>query len=242
MFVSFGAGGADLRGGSEQDDGSAESSIQPFRMAGKLCPRSLSAGCLPGSSVPGCWTPRWKLDLSRYAAPSYCRGREVRGSGGHPGGHGGSSRRTSTPGGPTSTSWDSSPWCWRARSSRSQRRCSFPFTIAVLPLVRPGAAGRRSLERIRVPRILGILLSILFIRAGLYLVGIILFSSGRTILTLYPKYERRFSEIYSRVAELFSLPYDEHLTFFQNLWGQLGLRVRVQSLAFQLVRILPSGS
>ncbi len=108
-----------------------------------------------------------------------------------------------------------------------------PFTIAVLlsfvlePLV-------AVLERIRVPRILGILLSILFIGVGLYLVGIILFSSGRTILTLYPKYERRFSEIYSRVAELFSLPYDEHLTFFQNLWGQLGLRVRVQSLAFQL--------
>lgn len=108
-----------------------------------------------------------------------------------------------------------------------------PFTIAVLlsfvlePLV-------FALEKLRIPRIIGILLSILFIGAGLYLIGVILFSSGRTILTLYPKYERRFSEIYSRVAEVFSLPYDEHLTFFQNLWGQLGLRVRVQGLAFQL--------
>ena len=108
-----------------------------------------------------------------------------------------------------------------------------PFTIAVLlsfvlePLV-------SALEKIRVPRLIGILLSIFFIGAGLYLIGVILFSSGRTILTLYPKYERRFSEIYSRVAQIFSLPYDEHLTFFQNLWGQLGLRVRVQSLAFEL--------
>lgn len=108
-----------------------------------------------------------------------------------------------------------------------------PFTIAVLlsfvlePLV-------SALEKIRVPRIIGILLSIFFIGACLYLIGVILFSSGRTILTLYPKYERRFSEIYSRIALVFSLPYDEHLTFFQNLWGQLGLRVRVQGLAFQL--------
>ena len=108
-----------------------------------------------------------------------------------------------------------------------------PFTIAVLLsfVLEPVVAA---LEKIHVPRVIGILLSILVIGAGLYLVGIILFSSGRTILTLYPKYERRFSEIYSKVAEVFSLPYDEHLSFFQNLWGQLGLRVRVQSLAFQL--------
>lgn len=108
-----------------------------------------------------------------------------------------------------------------------------PFTIAVLLsfVLEPLVSG---LERIRIPRLIGILLSIFFIGAGLYLIGVILFSSGRTILTLYPKYERRFSEIYSRVAQVFSLPYDEHLSFFQNLWGQMGLRVRVQSLAFDL--------
>lgn len=108
-----------------------------------------------------------------------------------------------------------------------------PFTIAVLLsfVLEPVVS---SLEKLRIPRVLAILIVIFLMGAGFYLVGIILFSSGRTILTLYPKYERRFSEIYSRIADMFHLPYDEHLSFFQNLWGQLGLRSRVQVLALAL--------
>jgi predicted PurR-regulated permease PerM len=59
--------------------------------------------------------------------------------------------------------------------------------------------------------------------------GAVLFSSGRTILTLYPKYETRLTEIYLSVADFFELSYDEHLSFFENLWSQLGIRTRIRN-------------
>jgi AI-2 transport protein TqsA len=105
-----------------------------------------------------------------------------------------------------------------------------PFIIAVLltfvlePLI-------VLLERIKIPRAIGAVVIVFLIGAGVYVVGAILFSSLRTILTLFPKYELRFTEIYSWLAGLLELPYDEHLTLVQNLWGQLDLRVRVQGFA-----------
>jgi predicted PurR-regulated permease PerM len=106
-----------------------------------------------------------------------------------------------------------------------------PFTIAMLlafvmePMV--SFMGRR-----RIPRIPAIMFTILIIVAGLYLMGMVLFSSGRTILTLYPRYENRFLEIYAWLADVFELPYDEHLSFFDNLWGQLGVRNSVRDMTF----------
>ncbi len=105
-----------------------------------------------------------------------------------------------------------------------------PFIIAVLltfvlePLI-------VMLERIKIPRAIGAVVVVIIIGAGVYVVGAILFSSLRTIMTLFPKYELRFTEIYSWLAGLLELPYDEHLTLVQNLWGQLDLRVRVQGFA-----------
>ncbi len=90
------------------------------------------------------------------------------------------------------------------------------------------------IERLRIPRLLAILAVFILLGGGIYVIGAIVFSSGRTILSLYPKYEARFSEIYERVAELLSLPYDERLSVFGNLWGQLGVRSKVQSLALSL--------
>jgi predicted PurR-regulated permease PerM len=57
----------------------------------------------------------------------------------------------------------------------------------------------------------------------------ILFTSGRTILSLYPKYESRLTEIYIWVARFFEFSYDEDLTFFENLWSQLGVRTIIRS-------------
>jgi predicted PurR-regulated permease PerM len=61
-----------------------------------------------------------------------------------------------------------------------------------------------------------------------------LFSSVRGILTLYPKYEDRLTEIYRYLGRFFELPYDEHLSFFENLWGQLGIRSRVRLITLSL--------
>lgn len=98
-----------------------------------------------------------------------------------------------------------------------------PFIIAILlafildPIV-------RTLQKLHIPRALAILMVILGIGGALYLAGFILFSSGKTILSQYPRYEKRFLEIYGWIAGLFGLPFDEHRTFIDNLWGQLGIR------------------
>ena len=90
------------------------------------------------------------------------------------------------------------------------------------------------LGRHRIPRIIAILASIIIIVFGLYLLGFVVFSSGKTILTLYPKYEDRLTEIYAWVANFFELPYDEHLSFMENLWGQLGVRTQVRYMTLSL--------
>ncbi|MBN2875480.1 MAG: AI-2E family transporter [Spirochaetales bacterium] len=105
-----------------------------------------------------------------------------------------------------------------------------PFIIAVLltfvlePVI-------KLLEKIKIPRAIGAIIVVLVIGAGVYVVGVILYSSVKTILTLYPKYEERFTSLYIVIAEMFRLPYDEHASLMQNLWGQLGIRERVQALA-----------
>ncbi len=108
-----------------------------------------------------------------------------------------------------------------------------PFIVAVLlafvldPIV-------RLLEKLKIPRVLAIILVIAGIGGGLYLAGLILFSSGKTILSRYPRYEKRFLEIYSWIAGLFGLPYDEHRTFVENLWGQLGFRNSIRDYTLSI--------
>jgi predicted PurR-regulated permease PerM len=106
-----------------------------------------------------------------------------------------------------------------------------PFTIAVLfafvlnPMV--SFLGRR-----HIARIFAILFSILLIGAGLYFFGMVLFSSGRLILSLYPKYEERLTEIYISAAAFFDLSYDDQLSVIGNLWAQLGIRNRIRNATF----------
>lgn len=106
-----------------------------------------------------------------------------------------------------------------------------PFTIAIFlafvmnPMV-------TFLEKLHIKRIISILLAVCIIIASLYLIGMVLFASGRTILSLYPKYEKRLTEIYLWFSGFFGLSYDEHLTFFENLWAQLGVRSRIMYFTF----------
>ena len=108
-----------------------------------------------------------------------------------------------------------------------------PFTVAVLlamvisPIV-------KFMGRYHIPRTLSIFLVLIFLLGTLFFIGVLLYNSGRTIITLYPRYEARLTEIYVYVARFFELPYDEHLSFFDNIWGQIGVRsrVRVMTLSF----------
>jgi len=103
-----------------------------------------------------------------------------------------------------------------------------PFTIAVLlafvmyPLT-------KAMEKIHCPLFLSILLVILIIISGMYVFGIVLFSSGRMIVTHFPNYENRFTEIYNWLARLLDLPNNQELSFWQNLWGQEGIRTFVRN-------------
>lgn len=106
-----------------------------------------------------------------------------------------------------------------------------PFIIAVLltfvlePLI-------RLLGKIRIPRWLAAIVIVVGIGLAVYVVGLILYNSIRTIGTLYPKYESRFTELYIMLASAFDLPYDEHLNLTENLWNQMDIRNKIQDFAF----------
>ena len=108
-----------------------------------------------------------------------------------------------------------------------------PFTISILlaivmsPMV-------KFLENFRIPRVVSVILLLLILLGGMAFMGMVLFSSGRALVNLYPRYEARLTEIYIWVARFFELPYDEHLSIFDNIWGQIGVRnrVRVLTLSF----------
>jgi predicted PurR-regulated permease PerM len=111
-----------------------------------------------------------------------------------------------------------------------------PFTIAVLlafvmyPLV-------RWLDKFKIPRFISILLVVFIIAAGLSVFGMVLFTSGRNIFSLYVKYEKRINDIYIWIAHLLELSYDESLSIWQNLWSQLGIRTWVYNFTFSFSNI-----
>ena len=111
-----------------------------------------------------------------------------------------------------------------------------PFVISVLlafvmyPLI-------KLLDKLRFPRFLSILLTVLIIIAFLYLLGMVLFTSGRMIVSQYPRYEKRFTEIYKWAERFFELSYDENLSLWENIWGQLGIRTFVRNFTISFSSI-----
>ena len=111
-----------------------------------------------------------------------------------------------------------------------------PITIAILLafVLYPMVTG---LEKLRVPRIVSILLAVILIIAGLYIFGMVLFSSGRVILSRYSHYESRLTDIYKWLSQFFDLSYNTELSFIQNLWNQIGIRTQIRTLTFSLSNI-----
>ena len=106
-----------------------------------------------------------------------------------------------------------------------------PFTIALLlaMVMYPVVLG---LDKLRIPRIVSIFLVILLIVAGLYVFGMVLVTSGRTIISRISKYESRLTEIYLWAARFFELSYNQDLSFLENLWNQLGVRTMIRAYTF----------
>ena len=111
-----------------------------------------------------------------------------------------------------------------------------PITIAILLafVLYPVVLG---LEKLHVPRIFSISLAVILIIAGLYIFGMVLFSSGRVILSRYPRYETRLTEIYVWLSQYFDLSYNQDLSFIQNLWNQIGVRSQIRTLTFSLSNV-----
>ena len=109
-----------------------------------------------------------------------------------------------------------------------------PFTIAVLlscvmyPMV-------RWMNKRRIPLFISIFLVVIILTTALCTFGIVLFTSGSNIVAVYPKYEDRVTEIYLWIAQVFELSFDESLSIWENIWGQLGVRTWVQNFAFSFL-------
>jgi len=80
-------------------------------------------------------------------------------------------------------------------------------------------------------------LVIIIIIAGLFIFGMVFWTTGSNIIAAYPKYEHRITEIYIWVAQFFELSYDEYLSIWENIWGQLGVRTWVRNFALSFTNI-----
>ncbi|HOT58675.1 MAG TPA: AI-2E family transporter [Spirochaetia bacterium] len=88
----------------------------------------------------------------------------------------------------------------------------------------------RFFQKYKIPRIVAILTVILIMLIVLGIVSIILYNSIRSIANNLGFYEKRSMEIYKLAASVFNLPFDEHLSFFDNVWNQANVRKTVQDL------------
>ncbi|MCI5831032.1 MAG: AI-2E family transporter [Treponema sp.] len=116
-----------------------------------------------------------------------------------------------------------------------------PLTFAILfsfifyPFV-------KKLNKIKIPWLLAVIIVIAITGILFFVLGNILVSSCKSIVAAYPRYEARFTTVYSMIAQAFKLPFDENSSLFVNLWNSLGIRTFVQNFAFTLSNFLISGT
>lgn len=89
-------------------------------------------------------------------------------------------------------------------------------------------------KKFHIPTVLGIIIIFIILFAAIFFIGNLLFSSIKTIASVYPKYEERFLFVYKALAEIFHLSYDNESGLFANLWNQLGIRNAIQSLGLSV--------
>ena len=89
----------------------------------------------------------------------------------------------------------------------------------------------RLYKTLRIPWVLGVLIVVALSIAVFLAVGNLLYSSFKTVIGAYSRYEARFSTVYSLIASAFNLPFDESSSLATNLWNSLGVRNFVQRFA-----------
>ncbi|MFP4484701.1 MAG: AI-2E family transporter, partial [Spirochaetaceae bacterium] len=84
----------------------------------------------------------------------------------------------------------------------------------------------RFLQRIRIPRIIGIVIVILFLLALGFLVGLVLYSSTQSLLRRFPEYQQRFTSLVQQLIVRFDLP--------QDILFQLEIGTAIRSIALEV--------
>ena len=89
-------------------------------------------------------------------------------------------------------------------------------------------------KKFKIPWIICIIIVLSIVIMSVFFIASLLFTSIRTIVVLYPKYENRFMLIYKNIADILVLPYNADNSLFENLWSQLGIRQALQNYALLL--------
>lgn len=108
---------------------------------------------------------------------------------------------------------------------------TIPLAIAMLVSLVFEPVLHKLKYKLHVPWAAGIVIVFIIVFFILFIVISLLATSCKTIITVYPKYEEKFLLLYSQIANLFSLPFNEDNTLFENLWNQLEVKKFVQDFA-----------
>lgn len=109
-----------------------------------------------------------------------------------------------------------------------------PLTIAVLLSFVFYPMLKTMKTKMHLPWGIGITFILLIVSIAIFTVGNLLVSSVKTVISVYPKYETRFTGLYELFCTTFKIPFDTQSSLFTNLWNSLNVRNAVQNFAFSL--------
>ena len=109
-----------------------------------------------------------------------------------------------------------------------------PVVIAVMLAFVLEPIVRKLNSAVHIPWIIAEIIVLLLLVVLISVLANMFVSGVSTIIDLYPRYEERFLNIYSTVAEQFDIPFDKELGLFSNLWNSLGIRKTIQNVAISL--------
>ena len=97
-----------------------------------------------------------------------------------------------------------------------------PIVVSVLlacvffPLV-------KKLKKFHIPQLLSIILITVLILVFIFFIGTLLVSAVKTLISAYPRYEERFTSIYSIFCKTFHIKFDEDLSLINNIVNTLDI-------------------
>ena len=110
-----------------------------------------------------------------------------------------------------------------------------PLTLAVLlslvfyPLVKTMHECKA-----HIPWVVGVIVVMLISLVVCVIVGNLLATSIKTIVTTYPKYESKFMTMYTWICDLMKIPVNQDESFINNLWNTSKIRSMIQNSALSV--------